>query len=238
MTESRGRSEAASKPAEIEVAGERLLADPAGVLVSEAHSLLIVADLHFEKGSSFAARGVFLPPWDTAATLARLAETLARWRPRCVVALGDSFHDGRAGERLSYDDLGLLQRLQAGRQWIWVAGNHDPSPPRGIGGEVAAEVEIGPLVLRHEPRPGAASGEIAGHLHPVARVVTRRGSARRRCFVGDGERCVMPAFGAYAGGLNFLNPAYDALFQGSRRTAHVLGRDRVFPVSERSCAIE
>jgi hypothetical protein len=225
--------------AEIEIAGARLIADPAGALVSRADSLLVVADLHLEKGSSFAARGIFLPPWDTAATLARLADLIARWRPRRVIALGDSFHDRRAVERLAPADRCRLRDLQSGRDWIWVAGNHDPIPPGDLGGEHASCVALGQLVFRHEPEAGAAPGEVAGHLHPVARVVTSRGSARRRCFVGDGERCVMPAFGAYAGGLNLRDPAYDRLFVGAgRRTAHVLGRHRVFAISERFWAAE
>ena len=217
------------------VAGASLRADPSGALYLESERLLIVADLHFEKGSAYAQRRVFLPPYDTAATLARLALAIARHAPRRIVALGDSFHDIRAGERLTPADRDGLRALQAGREWIWIAGNHDPAPPPGLGGVALDELRIGALVLRHEPQPGTATGEIAGHLHPAARVWSQSGSVRRRCFISDGERCVMPAFGAFAGGLNFRDLAFAQLFGSRALTAHVLGRTHVFRIPEERC---
>lgn len=219
----------------LQVGSQALRADFSGALFHEADRLLIVADLHFEKGSAFAGRGVFLPPYDTAATLARLAAVIARFAPRSVVALGDSFHDTRAGERLAGADRDGLRALQAGRDWIWIAGNHDPAPPDGLGGQAMAELRIGDLTLRHEPHSGAAPGEIAGHLHPAARVWSKSGCVRRRCFVGDGSRCVMPAFGAYAGGLNIRNEAFAPLFSTRAVTVHALGRARVYAVGGANC---
>ena len=160
----------------------------------------MVSDLHLEKGSSFAARGVLLPPYDTAATLSRLAAVIARHDPRMVIALGDSFHDRTAHDRLSAPDRDTIAALQVRRDWIWISGNHDPALPSDLGGVVASEVAIGPIAFRHEPT--GPSGEIAGHLHPKARVATRGRAMERRCFACDGERAVMPAFGAYAGGLS------------------------------------
>jgi uncharacterized protein len=217
------------------VAGAALHADLTGALYVEAERLLIVADLHLEKGSAFAERRVLLPPYDTAATLARLAVAVARYAPRVVVALGDSFHDHRAGARMAQRDRIGLRALQAGRDWIWVAGNHDPQPPAGLGGQALPELAIGSLVLRHEPRAGEAHGEIAGHLHPVARVAGPWGSTRRRCFVTDGARRVAPAFGAYAGGLNILDEAFDPLFGARPLVAHVLGRERVYRIPGARC---
>ena len=204
------------------VAGAALTADGSGALWWEAERLLIVADLHFEKGSAFAARRVFLPPYDTAATLARLAALVARYRPAGVVALGDSFHDRRAPSRIAPADAEALRGLGAGRDWIWIAGNHDQEAD-GDFGEAHAEWRAGPLTFRHEPRAGAAPGEIAGHLHPAARVPSRAGTLRRRCFVGDGTRLILPAFGAFTGGLNIRDAAFDGLF-GAQPVAHVLGR--------------
>ena len=225
----------AAGPDHVEVAGEILLADASGALFCPARRMLIVADLHLEKGSAFAERRVFLPPYDSAVTLARLAGAIARHAPRVVVALGDSFHDGRAGERMSASDREGLRALQAGRDWIWIAGNHDPAPPAGLGGQALPELRDGALVLRHEPLAGPSPGEIAGHLHPAARVWSPSGTTRRRCFVGDGTRLVMPAFGAYAGGLNFRDAAFAPLFGARAVVAHVLGRDRVFRVGEERC---
>ncbi|MCP4736163.1 MAG: ligase-associated DNA damage response endonuclease PdeM, partial [Bosea sp.] len=154
-----------------DVAGVSLIADLSGALYWEAQRLLVVSDLHLEKGSSFAARGVLLPPYDTAATLSRLAAVISRHNPRMVIALGDSFHDRDAHERLSGIDRDAITAMQAGRDWIWIAGNHDPALPSDLGGVIASEVCIGPIAFRHEP--SGAFGEIAGHLHPKARVATR-----------------------------------------------------------------
>jgi DNA ligase-associated metallophosphoesterase len=178
----------------VTVAGVTLVADLAGALFWEEQSLLVVSDLHLEKGSSFAARGVLLPPYDTVATLGKLAAVIARHDPRMVIALGDSFHDRNAHDRLSATNRDAITALQARRDWIWILGNHDPALPADLGGVVASEVAIGDIAFRHQPT--GASGEIAGHLHPKARVATRGRSMERRCFACDGMRAVMPAFGA------------------------------------------
>jgi DNA ligase-associated metallophosphoesterase len=216
-----------------EVAGVSLLADLSGALFWQEQRLLVVSDLHLEKGSSFAARGVLLPPYDTAATLSRLAAVIARHDPRMVIALGDSFHDRTAHERLSGPDRDALSAMQARRDWIWISGNHDPALPPDLGGVVANEVVIGPIVFRHEPT--GAAGEIAGHLHPKARVATRGRSMERRCFASDGERAVMPAFGAYAGGLNIRDPAFARLFRAPGLMAHVLGDNRLHAIAASRC---
>ncbi len=201
------------------------VADFSGALFWEAQSLLVVSDLHLEKGSSFASRGVLLPPYDTVATLSRLAAVIARHDPRQVIALGDSFHDRDAHARLSEPDREALAALQLRRNWIWISGNHDPALPSDLGGVVATEVAIGPIAFRHEPT--GAAGEIAGHLHPKARVPTRGRSIERRCFASDGERAVMPAFGAYTGGLSIRDAAFTRIFGSPGFMAHVLGDNRV-----------
>jgi DNA ligase-associated metallophosphoesterase len=214
----------------IAVAGAALVVDHAGALWWPEERLLVVADLHFEKGSAFAARRRGLPPpYDTAETLRRLAAVLARRRPRTLVALGDSFHDGGAGARMAPRDRVALEGLLAGRDMIWVAGNHDPEPPEGLPGTWQDELAIGPLIFRHVPAAGSAgAGEIAGHLHPVAKL---RGGVRRRCLATDGRRAVLPAFGAYAGGLNLCDAAFALLFAPLRPMALMLGRTRVYAVA-------
>jgi DNA ligase-associated metallophosphoesterase len=193
--------------------------------------MLIVADLHLEKGSSYARRGVMLPPYDTATTLTRLTALIARWSPRRVVALGDSFHDNSGPERMAESDHVSLTALQTGRDWIWIAGNHDPNIPPDAGGERLPVLDIGALHLRHEPRAGSQLGEIAGHLHPVARIAGKR----RRCLITDGSRAIMPAFGAYAGGLNIHDEAFEPLFPSGRKRAHVLAEAQVFEVCATRC---
>src|SRR5438067_926007 len=135
--------------ATVAVCGVALVADPAGTLYWPDQRLLAVADLHLEKGSSYAARGILLPPYDTGATLARLAVLITRYEPDVVIALGDSFHDRRGADRLCAVDRDALVALQRGREWIWIAGNHDPEPSQGIGGTFASTLAIGQLNFRH-----------------------------------------------------------------------------------------
>jgi len=215
--------------AKIKVAGEELWGDPTGALYWPSQKMLLVADLHFEKGSAFAAKGQFLPPYDTRATLRALSAAIGRHQPDVVVALGDSFHDGEAGERISDGDMSAIRALTASHDWLWLTGNHDEVLPEGIGGKVAVELLIGALVLRHEPQPAPAPGELSGHLHPAAVVRTRSRSLRRRCFVGDGTRLILPAFGAFTGGLDISDEAFDGLFEAAP-TAWVLGKDEVFEI--------
>jgi hypothetical protein len=215
------------------VAGVTLLADLAGALYWEAERLLVVSDLHLEKGSSYAMRGVLLPPYDTIATLGRLGAVIARFDPKTVIALGDSFHDRDAHQRLSPANREILAALQTRRDWIWIAGNHDPALPQNLGGVVASDVAIGAVTFRHEPT--GAKGEIAGHLHPKARVSTRGRSMERRCFASDGERLVMPSFGAYTGGLNIRDAAFAKIFGALGFVAHVLGDHRLHAVAASRC---
>jgi DNA ligase-associated metallophosphoesterase len=219
----------------VSIADVTLTADVSGALYWDEQSLLVVSDLHLEKGSSFAARGVLLPPYDTAATLARLARLIAHYAPRLVVALGDSFHDRAGHSRIADADRATLRALQRGREWIWIAGNHDPDPSAGIGGSFCEAFPSDPVVFRHAPRSSACDGEIAGHLHPVARVVQRGRTTSRRCFAGDGRRLVMPAFGAYAGGLNVRDRAFADVFGTLSFTAHMLGERRLYAIAARRC---
>ena len=212
-----------------------VIADPAGALYWPDEGLLAVADLHLEKGSAFAVRGVLLPPYDTAATLARLARLIARYTPRLVVALGDSFHDGGGPARMAGSDRAALTALQRGRDWLWIAGNHDPDPAAGIGGRFADMLALGPLTFRHQPSAIASAGEIAGHLHPQARIARRGRAVSRRCFAASAQRLIVPAFGSYAGGLNVRDHAIAMLFGTLDFTAHMLGDSRLYAVAATRC---
>lgn len=215
--------------APVHLAGERLMLDPSGVLFWPARRLLAVADLHLEKGSHFAARrGRFLPPYDTRETLARLAPVLRRYRPARVVALGDSFHDAEGSARLAPADAALLRRLLAGAETVWVLGNHDPAAPcASLPGRAVAEWREGPIAFRHVG--GGDTPEISGHFHPKATAATRGGGVTRPCFVADAWRVLLPAFGAYTGGLDARDPAITGLFppRGGARL-FLLGRERLY----------
>jgi hypothetical protein len=216
-------------PLDISVNGEELVALPAGALYLPARETLIVSDLHFEKGSHFAARGLLLPPYDTRSTLRRLATVMKAHRPKRVISLGDAFHDGAAESRMDEGDAGLLRSLTLSADWVWILGNHDQARPARFAGRVERTLRVGRLILRHEPLLATEAGEIAGHLHPAARVRADARIIRRRCFATDGERLVMPAFGAYAGGLNVLDDAFAPLFGDFQ--ALVLGAAGVYAFS-------
>jgi DNA ligase-associated metallophosphoesterase len=206
----------------LELAGLAARLRVSGALWLEASRTLAVADLHLEKGSAYAARGQLLPPYDTLETLARLEREAADLEPAVIVLLGDSLHDRKAEARLAPVAVQRLEALARGRTLIWIAGNHDEAAPRALPGEAATTLQIGRLTLRHEPKP-APGPEAAGHLHPSARVAAGGRTVRSRCFVTDGERVVLPAFGAYAGGLNVRNAAFAGLF-AHKPIAVALGR--------------
>lgn len=213
-----------------------LLGVPAGLRLSGAlwlpdDGVLVAGDLHLEKGSSYARSGQLLPPYDSADTLRRLAAEVAVLGVRRLVLLGDSFHDERALERLAPDDGARIRALAGVCELIWISGNHDRETPieAVLPGRVEGERREGPLVLRHEPRAGAQAGEISGHLHPCARLAGAGGRVRRRAFLTDGARVVLPAFGAYAGGLNARNAAFAGLFRHPP-LAGVLGAEGVHPI--------
>ena len=203
----------AVKPIALTLAGTTLIADPSGAIWWPDTRTLIVADLHFEKGAAFARRGALLPPYDTRATLAALGTLIQQTDPACVVALGDSFHDVQGADHLRADDAAALAALVARQEWIWVAGNHDPAPGPALGGRVVIDaLPLGPLTLRHEALPGAAAGELSGHFHPKASISVHGRHLTCRCFVVDETRVILPAFGAYAGGLDVRAPAISDLF--------------------------
>ncbi|MDH4986193.1 ligase-associated DNA damage response endonuclease PdeM [Aminobacter anthyllidis] len=215
----------------IALAGVRAACDWRGVVHFPDLDLLVVSDLHLEKGSSHARRGRLIPPYDTAATLLRLASVVDDYAPKTIISLGDSFHDGEGAARLPEPFRDSLIGMMKGRDWFWVAGNHDPDAPDDLPGETVQQLAVGGLVFRHEPSKGHAEGEVAGHLHPCARIVQRSRSVRRRCFASDGLRLVMPAFGAFTGSLNVLDHAYKGIFRNGAPTAYMIGTSRVYPIA-------
>jgi DNA ligase-associated metallophosphoesterase len=218
-------------PAALRLNGVDLVADLSGALWWPDRATLVIADLHLEKGSAYAAKGQLLPPYDTDATLERLEAAIARLQPARVIALGDSFHDGDAATRMPEASTARLARLVHATAWTWVAGNHDPSPGGPWGGAIEPEVTLGALSFRHQA-DGDARGEVSGHFHPKATLSLRGRRLSARCFVTDGRRLVLPAFGAYAGGLDVFAPPLRALF-GDRFEAFLLGPSRVIGVSHR-----
>lgn len=179
-----------------------LVALPQGALFWPARRALIVADLHFEKASWFAALGQMLPPYDSVATLSELAALAAATDARSLWCLGDSFHDARGCERLPGRAQSMLRALTGSLDWLWVTGNHDAGLADHCGGRIVEEAEIGGLVLRHEADPREPRPELSGHFHPKLRVTARGRTVARRCFVAGRTKLILPAFGSLTGGLD------------------------------------
>lgn len=197
----------------ITLGGLALVPDLSGALFVPDYAALLVADLHLEKGTSLAKRGVHLPPYDTRESLRQLGAVIASTRPQRLIFLGDSFHDTSARERIDEEDLALLRSITSQIETVWIAGNHDPAPPDDIGGTITSHAALGPLTLRHEQKPlDDNEFEVSGHLHPAASVVSRGHRVRCRCFIGDQRRLIMPAFGSYTGALGISSEAFAGLF--------------------------
>lgn len=188
--------------------GETLTALPSGALFWKRTGLLVASDLHLGKSERIARLGgALLPPYETTETLDRLGGDIYALQPATVLCLGDSFDDLKAGQSLNANEVHHIRRLQAGRRWLWLEGNHDPGP-LDLGGEHLGEWASGRLIFRHIAKADNAPGEISGHYHPKAKV--RRTS--RPCFICDSERLILPAYGCYTGGLDWTTPVLRRLF--------------------------
>ncbi|HEX8049820.1 ligase-associated DNA damage response endonuclease PdeM [Rhizobium sp.] len=227
-----GQGNGATPASGVEIAVHDVTAvcDPLGALYLPDAGILVVSDLHLEKGAAFARRGMLLPPYDTLATLTVLAAVISRYDPKLVVSLGDNFHDRVGSAHLPEEFRSLIVTMARGREWIWINGNHDPDGTVDLPGQSVDEMQYGGLTFRHEPKGGRQAGEIAGHLHPSATVRRREKSVRRPCFATDGARLLMPAFGVMTGGLDLRHKAMTGLFDRESLIAHLLGRDRIYSV--------
>lgn len=190
--------------------------------------LLVVSDLHLGKSERIARRGgTLLPPYETRETLWRLEAAVNATAPATIVCLGDSFDDLGAAQAVSRYTRATLTRLQAGRNWVWIEGNHDPGPVC-LGGANLAELTRGPLAFRHIATP--RSGEVSGHYHPKAAIP---GAGRRPCFLVDETRIIMPAFGAFTGGMSARDDVLATLMSPSALA--ILTGKRALPVPLKSC---
>jgi len=187
-------------------AGHDFFASPEGALYWPAQSALLVADLHLEKASWFAAGGQMLPPYDSLATLQMLNQEIGRTGATRLYCLGDSFHDRFGCDRLTADARDLLADLTSRLDWVWIVGNHDAGFADLCGGRIEEECEVGGITLRHEAVEHDARPEMSGHYHPKFRMSLRGRSVSRRCFVASTNKLILPAYGAFTGGLDAGHP--------------------------------
>lgn len=205
---------------------------PEGALFWPVRRALLVADLHFEKASWFAAKGQMLPPYDSIATLNALAALAERTGAEELWCLGDSFHDSAGAARLPEVARGLLAALTQRMRWHWVAGNHDAALADPFGGRIVEEAEVDGLVLRHQADPRDSRPELSGHFHPKLRVQVKGRQVSRRCFVATGSKLILPAFGALTGGLDAGHPEIvRAVGRGAEALVAVEGRLLRFPLA-------
>ena len=226
-----------SRARPFEAFGREMVPTTQGALYWVEERTLLVADLHLGQGQSLAARGSLIPPYDTAATLESLAGVIARFEPHLVISLGDSFHDDAQASRLRVDEKNRLSSLMAGRRWLWITGNHDPSMEIALGGEVAEVFELSGVHLAHHPietekaaRERGITALICGHLHPAA-ILSRGGRAlRRKCFALSARQLILPGFGSYTGGLNITHRAFGDMRDCPQFAVWMIGDRAVYPV--------
>ena len=223
-------------------AGHEMLLGGGRALYWPAERALLVADLHLEKASWFAQRGQMLPPYDSRDTLERLADAVRITGARRVITLGDNFHDDAGALRLDPYCTGMLEALTRALDWVWITGNHDEALPRGFGGTIVPELEVGGITLRHEARAGETAPEMSGHYHPKLRVNVRNRHIARPCAVlarggagvdGGAERMILPAFGTLTGGMDAAAPEILAALQPASRIEALMparGRIARFPL--------
>jgi uncharacterized protein len=220
--------------------GEELRLDSARALFWPRMEALLVADLHLEKASFYAAHGQMLPPYDSRETLARLADAVRRTGARRAYVLGDSFHDAEGPQRLEPQARGMLDALTRALEWTWVSGNHDAGAALA---QSRDEVRLGGITLRHcalDQAPDEA--EISGHYHPKLIVRARGRRIARPCAVlaerhAGPPRLVLPAFGALTGGMDAADPALVAAMQPASRISALVplrGKIAQFPLWRRA----
>ena len=212
-------------------AGEDVVPLPCGALWWPGEQTLFVADLHFEKASHFAAKGWLLPPHATADTLAALIAAVESTGAQRLVCLGDSFHDQSGPDRLLPETRRTLMTMTRSLDWWWITGNHDEAAAGVLGGRVLVEGRIGPLVLRHQADPADATPELSGHFHPKLVIRHRGRTISRRCFAHSPTKLILPAYGAFTGGLDLADPALQAALAGPATALVVDGKRLLrFPV--------
>lgn len=208
-------------------AGEEFALTASRALYWPRERALLVADLHLEKASYYAQRGQLLPPYDSRETLERVALAIRETGARRVFTLGDNFHDTSGPDRLEPHAAGMLAALTRATEWVWITGNHDSAMEAKAGGELADELEIAGMILRHRAKAGETRPELSGHFHPRVQLTVRDRHIRRPCAVvsrddaGSG-RMILPAFGALTGGMDAADPAIIEALQPARAVDAVL----------------
>lgn len=214
----------------VEFAGNKLILDASGALIWPAKNLLVVSDLHFEKGSFLGSFANPIPHYDSRKTLQNLTEVIEQYAPQHVLCLGDSFHDHNAWNRLPGEEQQKIISLVSSQpRWTWILGNHDPALPIELPGVKATELSAGDCLFLHEPAD-SHHAQIFGHFHPKMTKTVARQRMTGRCFMYDQKKMVMPSFGAYTGGLPIDDDALSSLFNHKTASKHLIYNNKLYPV--------
>lgn len=208
----------------INFGNQEFILHASGTLLWPAQNMLVVSDLHLEKGSHFARRGYFLPPYDSHETLERLLDVCKATELKKILILGDCFHDAHGYHRLGIKEIELFDKIRKFDP-IWIKGNHDGEyAPEGF--IAYDEYTMKSIVFRHQASKNETGFEISGHYHPKVTLIHKGGKIDKDCFIEDGNRLILPAFGAYTGGLDISDNEIQSLFPNSFQT-HILGTDKI-----------
>ena len=211
------------------------LLDGRGVAYLPHKDLLVVSDLHLEKGSFLGSFGHPIPHFDSRATLDRLAAIIDDYQPSTLMCLGDSFHDANSLARMQSQDVDHLRHLISSvPRWQWVLGNHDPHIPPQLAGERWSRLCIDTIGFCHEPEVNwsAASYQVIGHFHPKVRHRAGRQSVTGRCFALAEKIMILPAFGQYTGGLWVEHEVMQPLIPAAQRRCFILQPPQIFALQQ------
>lgn len=197
----------------IRVAGETIELLPERALWWPAARTLVAADLHWGKVETFHAFGIPVPAGILADDLDRLGRALDRTGAERLLVLGDLVH----GKLLP----AAIEQIAAWRirrplPLVLVRGNHDrhaPVLPASWGvQDVSGVLREGPFAFTHAPAPTPGAYTWAGHLHPMVALQGRGDRLRLPCFHVGAEVGVLPAFGAFTGGVGVRAARGDRLY--------------------------
>jgi DNA ligase-associated metallophosphoesterase len=208
----------------IELAGESVLLLPEKALYWPRERTLVVADIHFGKAAAFRALGVPVPRGTTTQNLDGLDQLLAAYPATRIVFLGDFLHSRAAHARATLAAMVEWRARHPALSLVLVRGNHDlhaGDPAAVLGIEMVDEpFAAGPFAFCHHPDIAADGYVLAGHVHPVYRIMTRLEAVRLPCFLVGSRRMVLPSFGAFTGGYVIEPAAGERVFVATEVQVH------------------
>jgi DNA ligase-associated metallophosphoesterase len=199
----------------VQFAGHEFILLGSGCCYWPKKEILIVSDLHLEKGSFLVMKGQPIPTADTRDTLDRLKNQIIELQPKMVLCLGDNVHDPNALLRMDSDDLNTLQSLcNTTVDWCWIIGNHDKVHlmNHSLLHKFVNEVSIENICFTHELQENKPF-QIMGHYHPKITIIKKGVRITGKCFAVTKNIIIMPSFGSYTGGLDIDDKAYISILK-------------------------